>query len=185
MSTRGWLHCLQRLDGIRATPVSLKASGVPNAGAKTGRPATGPCPPTLKPTEPPCPLSNARTSDRIHPDLSSSGNTSGQLNRVSSETSTSRKNSAMTYSKTNWDSSAMSAGRHGYHVPGPIERGRNCRRSESDDCESGRESERTICNHGMSLFGGQSFISEAPATGAHRGFGFLRGEPVMGRETHH
>jgi hypothetical protein len=70
----------------------------------------------------------------------------------------------------------MSAGRHGYHVPGSIELGRNCRRSESNDCESGRESERTIGNHHVLIR--WSELSEAPANGGTPG---LR-VPIAGGE---
>jgi hypothetical protein len=44
----------------------------------------------------------------------------------------------------------MAAGSHGDHAPVSVELGRNCGRSGTDDCESGRQSEGalTIANHG-------------------------------------
>ena len=128
ISTKGWSHCLQRLDGISDNPRFVsKANGGPNARADAGGTSTRPRSVALHPIKPSCPTGAARASHCIHPDLSWSGNTTGQLNRVSSETSTSRKNSAMTYSKPNRDSSAVAAGSDGEHVPGSIERGRICR----------------------------------------------------------
>jgi hypothetical protein len=55
----------------------------------------------------------------------------------------------MTYAKANWDSSAVTAGSHGEHAPVSVELCRNCRRSETDDCESGSEKEgaHTIASH--------------------------------------
>jgi hypothetical protein len=47
----------------------------------------------------------------------------------------------------------MAAGRHRDHRPVSIELGRNCGRSRTDDCESGRQSEgaHTIANQGILL----------------------------------
>jgi hypothetical protein len=128
----------------------LGANGAPNARADTGRPGTGPRTAPLKPIKPSGPLGDAWASHRIHADLPGRGNAADQLNLVASETSPGRKNSAVVYSKANGDFSAMAAGGHGDHVPVSVKLGRNCRRSETDDCESGRESEgaHTVGNPG-------------------------------------
>jgi hypothetical protein len=129
---------------------ALGANGTPNARAETGRPSTGPRPAALKPTEPPGPIGATRASHCIHPDLPRSGDAAGQLNRTKNELSTSRINSPAAYSEANRDFSAMAAGSHGDHAPVSIELGRNCGRSGTHDCESGRQSEgtHTIANHG-------------------------------------
>ena len=128
----------------------LDRNGGPLARAETGGPGTGPRPAAPRPTEPSDPIGGARASHCIHPDLPRGGNAAVQLNRVASERSTSRMNSAAAYSKANVDFSAMAAGRHGDHEPVSVELGRICGRSGTDDCESGRHSEgaHTNANHG-------------------------------------
>ena len=128
----------------------LDRNGGPHARAETGGPATGPRPAAPRRTEPSGPIGDARPSHCIHPDLPRGGNAAVQLNRVASERSTSRMNSAAAYSKANVDFSAMAAGGHGDHEPVSVELRRICGRSGTDDCESGRQSEgaHTIANHG-------------------------------------
>ena len=130
---------------------ALGAVGAPNARAETGGPATRPSPAAPKPPEPSGPMGGARASHCIHPDMPRGGNAAAQLNRVKSERSTRRMNSAAVYSEANLDVSAMAAGSHGDHAPVSIELGRNCGRSGTDDCGSGRQSEgaHTIANHGV------------------------------------
>jgi hypothetical protein len=131
----------------------LGANGAPKARAETRGPGTGPRPAAPKPSEPPGPMGDARASHCIHPDLSRGENPAGQLNRMKNERSMSRINSAAAYSKADRDFSAMAAGSHGDHAPVSVKRGRNCGRSGTDDCESGRHSEGalTIDNHGSPL----------------------------------
>jgi hypothetical protein len=88
----------------------------------------------------------------------------------SERASASRINSATAYSNVDGDFSAMAAGSHGDHAPVSVELSRNCGRWETNDCESGRESEGadTIANHSV-LVRGPSFISEAPDTGGEPG----------------
>jgi hypothetical protein len=131
------------------------ANGAPNARANTGGAGTCPCSATPKQIEPSGPIGNARASHCIHPHLTRGGNAPHQLNQVMSENgsegaSASRINSATAYSNVNRDFSAMAAGSHGDQAPVSVELGRNCRRNETDDCESGRESEgpNMIGNHG-------------------------------------
>jgi hypothetical protein len=149
ISTSGSSHCLQRLDCIAHR--ALVAHSVPNARADTGGSATRPSPAALHPIKPSGPTRDPWASHCTHPDLARGGNAAVQLNPVSSETSTSRINLAMAYPKPNRDSSAMAAGGHGHHVPVPIELGRNCRRSETHNCKSGKESKgaHMIANDGV------------------------------------
>jgi hypothetical protein len=92
----------------------------------------------------------------------------------------------MAYLKADRNSSTVAAGGHGDHVPVSVELGRNCSGSETENYESGGESEDacTIANHGDPRSKVRT-ISEAPATGDTGASGFHWGEPVMGRETHH
>lgn len=126
------------------------AIGAPNARAETGRPATRPSPAAPNPTEPSGPMGDARASHRFQLDMPRCGHATAQLNRVKSERSTGRMNSAAVYAHPNRDGSAMAAGRHGGHAPVSVELGRNCGRSGIDDCGSGRQSEgaHMIANHG-------------------------------------
>src|SRR5262249_30943395 len=180
---------------MHATPThgALRTNGVPNARANTGRPGTGPSPAAPKTTEPSGPIGNTRASHCIYPDLARGGNSPHQLNRVMSESgskrgSASRINSAAAYSDANRNCSAMAAGSHGDHAPTTIELGRNCRRSGTDDCESARQSEgaNTIANH-ESTHGYYTADRRSPGEGgAHRGFRFRWGGPMMGEgKTHH
>src|SRR5262245_38375011 len=100
----------------------VEADGVPNTRADTGRPGTGPSPVAPKPIEPSGPISTARASHRIHPDLPRGINAPLQLNWVMSESGSERasargKNSATAYFDVNRDFSAMAAGSHGDHAP--------------------------------------------------------------------
>jgi hypothetical protein len=96
-------------------------------------------------------MGDTRTSHRGHPDLPRGRNATSQPNGVKNERSTSGIDSAAAYSKTNRDSSAMAARRHCDHAPVSVERGRNCGRSGTDDCESGEsEGAHTNANHGTS-----------------------------------
>jgi len=76
----------------------------------------------------------------------------------------------MAYLKADRNSSTVAAGGHGDHVPVSVELGRNCSGSETENYESGGESEDacTIANYGDPRSKVRT-ISEAPATG-DRGF---------------
>ena len=65
----------------------------------------------------------------------------------------------------------MAASRRGNHAPVSVELSRNCRRNETEDYESGTESEvaNAIGNHGRSSSEGQSCTREAPARGVQPG----------------
>jgi hypothetical protein len=154
---------------------ALGTTGTPNARADAGGPSTLPRPAAPKPIEPSGPVGAARASHCIHPDLPGGGNAPDQLNRVMSENgseraSASRINSATAYSNIDRDFSAMAAGSHGDHAPISVELSRNCGRRETDNCQSGRQSEgaHTIANHSV-VVQDPSFISEAPATGGTPG----------------
>ena len=86
--------------------------------------------------------------------------------RKTSETFTCGIDAAMAYLKADRNSSTVAAGGHGDHVPVSVELGRNCSGSETENYESGGESEDacTIANHGDPRSKVRT-ISEAPATG--------------------
>jgi hypothetical protein len=119
----------------------------------------------------------ARASQCIHPSLPRGGNAAGQLNWVASERATSRINSAAAYSKANVDFSAMAAGSHGDHEPVSVGLGRNCGRSGTDNCESGRQGEGadTIANHWSPHACVLLVNSSCPGGEAHQDLGL--GEP--------
>jgi hypothetical protein len=68
---------------------------------------------------------------------------------MTGETSTSRVHSTTAYSEADRDAPTMAAGSHRDHAPVPIELGRNCGQSGTEDWESHRQSEgaHTIANH--------------------------------------
>lgn len=133
---------------------ALGGIGAPNARAETGGPATGPSPAAPNRPEPSGPVGAARASHCIHPDIPRGGNAAAQLNRVKSERSTGRINSAAVYSEADVDVSAMAAGSLGDHAPVSIELGRNCGRSGTNDCGSDRQNDaaHTIASHGSPHF---------------------------------
>jgi hypothetical protein len=94
-------------------------------------------------------MSDARASHCIDPCMPRGGNAAVHLNWVASERAARRINSAASYYKANVDFSAMAACTHGDHEPVSVV-SRDCRRSGTDDCESGRQNEGayTIADHG-------------------------------------
>jgi hypothetical protein len=127
-------------------------------------------------------MGDARASHRIQSRLPRGGNAAAQLNPVQSERPTSRINPAAAYTKADRDSSAMAVGGHGDHAPSSVELGRNRRRSGTDDCQGGRQSEgaQTIANHGSPLGLLQLMRAAARFTSCKElaGYGSLKGETM-------
>src|SRR5262245_1179099 len=128
-----------------------EGSGVPDAGADTGRPAPGPSPAALKPPEASGDMSGARAShcDRLH--IPGGRDTPAQLRRITKDViSAGRVESAADHYDADLDASTMALRALAHHAPVSFERRGHCGTRGTDGCGSGRQNDGTdtIADHG-------------------------------------